>query len=153
MNRKPLIVILSFILFLVVLPGCQGSKNKTSAEKATPIPKPDSEKATVTGKVISTPLNQPYPNVPVFLAEVFRQGEYGAYVLNFTFSPSTFADAQGVFVLPNIDPKEYVIVVGNPEGNYEIIPDDAGKARTWKLEAGKILDVGQLYVSLSPPTP
>ena len=153
MIPKPFMLTLGFILFLAVFTGCQGSKEKTSAEKATSIPSPESEKATVTGKVFSTTLNQPYPKAPVFLAEVYRNGEDGAYVLNTTFSPSNFADEQGVFVIPNIDPKEYVIVIGNPEDKSEIIPDDSGRARVWKTEPGKILDVGQLNVSLSPSTP
>jgi hypothetical protein len=49
-----------------------------------------------------------------------------------------------------VDPKEYVIVVGDPEGIYEVIPDDAGRARVWNTEADKVLDVGQLSVSMSP---
>ena len=153
MIPKPFMLTLGFILFLAVFTGCRGSKDKTSAEKATSIPSPESEKATVTGKVFSTTLNQPYPKVPVFLAEVYRNGEDGAYVLNITFSPSIFADEQGVFVITNIDPREYVIIIGNPEDRYEIVPDDSGRVRVWKTEPGKILDVGQLNVSLSPPTP
>lgn len=147
MNRKPLTLIFSTIFFLAVLTGCQGSK------KATSIPLPGADKTTVTGIVFSTPMNQPYPNAPVWLAEVFREGEYGAYVVNVAASPSTFADEQGVFIIENVDPKEYVIVIGNPESFSEVIPDDTGRARVWKTEAGKVLDVGQLNISLSPPTP
>ena len=153
MNRKPLILTLGFILTLVLLAGCRGAKDKTPAGQATPIPEPDAGKTTVTGKVISTPLNQPYPKAAVWLAEIYRQGGDGVYVLDHAFSPAAYADDNGVFVIANADAKEYVIVVGDPEGIYEVIPDETGRARVWMTEGGKILDVGELSVSLSPPTP
>ncbi len=153
MNRKQLMLMTGFILFLAVLSGCRGSKNKTSAVKATSIPSPEAEKATVTGKVFSTSANKAYPKAAVWLAEVYRQGGNGVYVLDHAFSPGVYADEQGVFVIPNVDPKDYVIVIGDPDGLYEVIPDDTGKARVWNLAGGQVLDVGQLSVSLAPPTP
>jgi hypothetical protein len=151
MNRKPLIWILGFIITLVLISGCRGSKEKTPLVQATAIPEPDAEKTTVTGKIFSTSLNKPYPKAPVWLAEVFRQGDEGAYIVDTTFSPSNFADDQGIFVIANTDPREYVIVVGDPQGAYEVVTDDAGKPRVWQTEAGKILDVGQLNINMSPP--
>jgi hypothetical protein len=168
MNRKLLIWILGLIFTLAVITGCRGSKAKTSdlqaqgaVEKATPgqettveatpVPKPEAAKSTVTGKVFSTTVSQPYPKAPVWLAEVYRQGGDGVYVLDHAFSPAVYADENGVFTISNVDPKDYVIVIGDPEGLYEVIPDDSGKARVWTLDAGKVLDVGQLSVSLSPP--
>ena len=153
MKRKQLLWMLSVILTLALITGCRGAKDKTSAGKATAIPEPEAAKATVTGKVFSTTLNQPYPKAAVWLAEVYREGGDGVYVLDHAFSPGVYADEKGVFVIANVDPKEYVIVVGDPEGLYEVIPDDSGRARVWKPQAGKVLDVGQLNVSLSPLTP
>ena len=154
MNRK-LLLIFSFVLFLALLTGCRGSKDKLSKSgpTATPIPNPNTDKATVTGKIFSTSANKPYPKAPVWLAEVYRSGDNGAYVLDHAFSPASFADDNGAFVISNVDPKEYVIVVGDPDNVYVVIPDDTGRARVWKTEAGKILDVGTLNVSLVPATP
>jgi hypothetical protein len=151
MYRKQLIWILGFTLSLVFITGCSGAKAKTPIGQATSIPAPATDKATVTGSVFTTALNQPYPKAAVWLAEVFRQGGDGAYVLDHAFSPAVYADDKGVFVIANVDPKEYVIVIGDPEGLYEVIPDESGRARVWNTEAGKILDVGQLNVSLTPP--
>jgi hypothetical protein len=153
MKRKQLLWMLSVILTLALITGCRGAKDKTSAGKATAIPEPEAAKATVTGKVFSTTLNQPYPKAAVWLAQVYRQGEEGAYVLDAAASPAEYADENGVFVIANINPAEYVIVIGDPETDYVVIPDDTGRARVWKPEAGKVLDVGQLNVSLSPKTP
>ena len=151
MYRKQLIWISGFILTLALITGCRGSKDKTPIGQATSIPAPATDKATVTGNVFTTALNQPYPKAAVWLAEVYRQGGDGAYVLDHAFSPAVYADDMGVFVIANVDPKEYVIVIGDPEGLYEVIPDESGRARVWNAEAGKILDVGQLTVSLTPP--
>ena len=74
-------------------------------------------------------------------------------MLDAAHSPAVYADGEGVFVIANVDPTEYVIVIGDPEGAYEVIPDDSGRARVWKPYSGEVLDVGQLNVSLSPPTP
>jgi hypothetical protein len=153
MNRKPLIWILVMIFALVLITGCRKSKDKNSAGDATAIPVPDAAKTTVTGNVFSTTLNQAYPKAAVWLAEVYREGGNGVYVLDHAFSPAIYADEQGVFIIADVDPKEYVIVVGDPEGAYEVIPDDTGRARVWATEGGKILDVGRISVSLSPRTP
>jgi hypothetical protein len=74
-------------------------------------------------------------------------------VLDAAHSPAVYADGEGVFVIANVEPNEYVIVIGDPEGAYEVFPDDSGRARVWKPQSGEVLDVGQLNVSLSPPTP
>jgi predicted small lipoprotein YifL len=155
MNRKLLIWMTGLILIVATLSGCRGKGNKAVpvGDQSTPIPLPADQKATVTGYVFSTPDNKAYPKAPVWLAEVYRQGGNGVYVLDHAFSPGVYADDQGVFVISDVDPKEYVIVVGNPEGNYVVIPDDTGHARVWNVEAGKILDVGKLDVSLSATTP
>jgi len=153
MNRKPLILTLGLIFTLVLLAGCGGAKDKTPVGQATAIPEPEAGKTTVTGKIMSTSLSQPYPKAAVWLAEVYREGGDGVYVLDHAFSPAAYADDNGVFVIANADAKEYVIVVGDPEGLYEVIPDEAGVARVWMTEAGKVLDVGELSVSLSPSIP
>lgn len=146
MNRK-LLLMLAVVLSLAILTGC-----KPKAARPPKVSTPDDQKATVTGRVISTSNNKPYPKAPVWLAEVYRSGGDGAYVLDHAFSPAAFADDQGYFVIANVDPKEYVIVVGDPDGVYVVIPDDAGRARVWQAEKGKILDVGVLNVSLVVPT-
>ena len=153
MKHKLLLSILILFFSLTLMTGCRGGKDKTSVGEATAISGPEAEKTTVTGKVFSTTLNQPYPKAAVWLAEVYREGGDGVYVLDHAFSPGVYADEKGVFVIANVDPKEYVIVVGDPEGLYEVSPDDSGRARVWKPQAGKVLDVGQLNVSLSPLTP
>jgi hypothetical protein len=105
----------------------------------------------VTGKVVSSITNQPLGETIVRLAEVVRQEGQAAFVLDTAFSPGVVTDADGNFSLVNIPAMEYVIVVGNVEiyQGYEILQDASGQALTYTVEAGEVLDVGELRVGLT----
>jgi len=141
-------VILFFCILSFSFSGCGPRPVTSNPGNPTPIQKPQSGKATVTGKVISTISNEPLAE-SVWLAAVTRQGDQGAYVLNATSSPSIYADENGVFVLANVDPREYVIIVGNPEGQNVVIPDSSGKPKVWDIKADQVFDTGELKVKLS----
>lgn len=113
----------------------------------TPFPTPETGRATVTGRVISSS-GQPVLRVPVWLAEVVRQGEEGVYVLDSRSSPGAYTDDKGIFAIPNINPGEYVIVIGDPEGLYEIITEPSGRARVWNIPPDQIVNIGELKVTL-----
>ena len=49
----------------------------------------------------------------------------------------------------NVEPMEYVIVVGDIENTYRIVSDDSGKASVFMAEPDQILDVGELTVELT----
>ena len=104
----------------------------------------------VIGRVISEKTGQPLTHTTVRLAEVVRQGNEGAFVLDTAFSPGDITDDQGYFRFENVDAKEYVIVIGDVYNAYQIISEPSGKARVWKAEPDQVLDVGELRVVLSP---
>jgi len=143
---KTLILILGTLLLLVTACGNQTAPVTTNV--TTPIQNPGSGKAVVTGKISSTISKKPL-KIPVWLAEVHRQGDEAVYVLNAVSSPGIYADENGIFVLANITPGEYVIVVGNPEGQNEVIMDDLGKPKVWNVPADQIYDVGEFKVKLT----
>jgi hypothetical protein len=151
MVNKHLILVLGIILFLFTACGKQPASNSpTPFSPATPtaIKQPEPGKAMVTGKIISTITNKPLETA-VWLAEVHRQGDQGAYVLNAVTSPGIYADENGIFVLLNISPQEYVIVVGELEGQNEVIKDSSGKPKVWNIPADQIFDTGELRVGLT----
>ena len=115
---------------------------------ATAIQNPEAGKAIVTGKVSSTAV-EILPSTAVWLAEVVRQGDQGVYVLDSASSPGIYTDENSVFVIANINPGEYVIVVGDPEGQYEIVTDSSGIAKVWNIPPDQIYDVGDLKVALT----
>jgi hypothetical protein len=115
-----------------------------------PVPTPQSGMVTVTGHVILSETNEPIANIPVSLAEVYRNAEnQGAFAYDSAASPTTLTDSRGRFILANVEPKEYVIVVGNVEVNkYEILADETGDARVWQTPADEIFDTGEIQVDI-----
>jgi hypothetical protein len=162
MNRIRIILI-SLVLCLG-LAACGGSGTPqisgATAEVPTEIPAevnpatalpptPETGKATVLGKVVSIEGGEPLANTTVRLAEVYWQGDEGAFVLDGANSPGDITDEQGNFFIPSIDAREYVIVVGDVYSVYEIIAEPSGKGKVWKVAADEILDVGSLTVDLT----
>jgi hypothetical protein len=166
MDKKLSWVIISIIVIL--LAGCQATPSveaeatplvSAGEAEATPQPveptqagQPETGKATVTGKVFSLKTNAPLANMVVRLAEVHREGERGAFLLDTAFSPGDITDEQGYFIFENVEPGEFVLVVGDVEvyKGYVIIPESSGKPRVYEFEADKIQDVGELTVDLGP---
>ena len=147
--------ILIALLLLVGVAACSlnGNETDTAQSEATLVPTPEAGMATVVGKVYSTTADAPLDNVDVRLAEVVRveDPEVGSdiYVLDQAFSPGAITDENGVFVVENIEAKEYVIIVGDVERAYEVFNDDSGKPKVWNALPDQILDVGVLEVKLS----
>jgi hypothetical protein len=117
---------------------------------ASPPAQPLAGQATVIGQVTLRSTGAPIPGIAVRLAEVHRQGDGGAFVLDDAFSPGSTADDLGRFVIENVAAEEYVIVVGNVNTLYEIVAEPSGKARVWEIPADQIFDVGDLRVEPGP---
>lgn len=122
---------------------------KPTATVSAPLP-PEPGKATVIGSVVSRSEGAPLMDVVVRLAAVYRQGDDGAFVLEDGRSPGTVTDLRGHFAIENVEPGEYVMVVGDVTTNYEIIAESSGVARVWDIPSDQILDAGELEVDLSP---
>lgn len=110
------------------------------------IPTPQSGTTTVAGVLVSYD-GVPYTDVIVRLAEVYRKDGAAAFALDAAFSPGGTTNENGEFVIPNIVPGEYVMIIGDPAVNYIIIDDpETGKARVWMAPLDGILDVGVLQI-------
>jgi len=111
--------------------------------------KPEAGKATLIGKVVSLRDGSPMANTVVRLAEVYRQGDEGAFVLDGAYSPGDITDEHGDFAIENVDVKEYVIVVGDVYDKYQIIGEPNNAAKVFQTVEDEILDVGELQVDLT----
>ncbi len=102
------------------------------------------------GQVVSADTGEPLGNTVVRLAEVYYEGEDGAYVLDTAFSPGDITNNDGYFIFSSVDARDYVIVIGDVEdyGEYEIIAEPSGEAKVWEAESNQILNVGKLEVNL-----
>jgi hypothetical protein len=147
-------ILLLFIL-AVSLAACQGTPapavsppQEPAALAAPTVPAPAEGKTTVKGRVISEQSKQPMPGVPVRLAEVVRDGDAGAYILDVAFSPGAITDEGGYFVISDVDAMEYVIVVGDVYDLYMVIQDSQRTAKVWDAPHDQVLDTGTLEVTL-----
>jgi hypothetical protein len=156
MSRKQISL---FLLLLLFLSACNNATSSTINPKvlptATPPPSPESGKATVIGQIKHQD-GSPFSEVVVRLANVARdaQGKGGAYILDIGHSPSTYSDQDGYFIIDNIDPGEYVVVIGNVEipQDYEVIQESNGDAKVYNFPAEQVTDIGALTVSFIIPT-
>jgi hypothetical protein len=158
---------LALILLLILLAGCRASPQvETSTVPAAtptvaqavpqstqePVDSPEAGKSIVVGQIVSTSTEAPMANMGVRLAEVHRQGDQGAFLLDTAFGPGDYTDENGYFIFENIAPGEYVLVVGNVEvyEGYEIIPDSSGRAQVYDFPADEVTDIGIVRVNLAP---
>ena len=110
------------------------------------VPPSKDGKTTVVGRIISTRDEKPIVNVSVRLAKVYREGGRGAYVLDEAFSPGTITDGDGQFVFTDINPAEYVVVVGDVKVKYAIVMNDESSVFVLKIPKEAVWDVGTLQV-------
>ena len=146
-TKRVLVLVLTFVLVSMV--ACQNRAGPGGSTASALPPTPEAGKATVVGRVFSRQTSQPITNTPVRLAEVHRMSEDGdgAFILDDAFSPGAITDHQGNFVIANVEAREYVIVIGDVNVQYDVIAEPSGKAQIWNAVADQVLDVGELRVN------
>jgi hypothetical protein len=140
------------LLLLVLLSGaCQAAPAATETVVVTDQPDLTGEFGGVRGVILSNITNEPIDSIIVRLAEVVRQGDQSAYVLDQAFSPGATTQADGSFQIANAPAGEYVLVVGNPEifNGHEILQDSSGTSIKYIVTAGEWLDIGDIRVDLT----
>ena len=168
MKKNYIILFAIFLsMTLVAIPGCQPLTEVTPTQPVTleqPLPTsptteynlpvvmaPAVDKAIVCGRVVQAD-GTPLGNLNIRLAEVYygESNSDGAFVLNTSSSPSAMTDEVGYFCTTEITVTNYVLIIGNPEENYEIYAGEDAKAMVWSPSAGEILDIGEVITSLDP---
>lgn len=160
-NVKLAVVSLLLLVLAVslVTPGCQQS-NGGSAYPG-PVAYPGDalpplrltvtpSKAVVIGHVVrvSNDQRKALAKTSVRLAKVQwnEQKTEGIFVLDTANSPGALTRADGSFAFANIEPGDYVIIVGDVIGVHTVISEPDGRARIYTAEPDRILDVGTLEV-------
>ncbi len=140
-------------------PGADASSTSSVNERSlldtgfdpnAPIPSPAPNLTTVTGYVFFKNSNTPLVNVPVILSQIYRnEQDDGVFVYDTATSPYALTDINGRFIFSDVEPTEFIILVGNVEvNNYEIVKEPNGEAKFLNLLPGKILDLGVIKVDL-----
>ncbi len=140
------------VSLIFILAACQAANQPTNSSQvaSTPIPSPAADKASIVGKLVNMD-GEPLASVTVRLAEIFRQGEEGAFVLDVTHSPGNITNVDGSFYILDFTPNEYLLVIGEPDNNNYVIYQKAkNEPQTYQTESGQILDVGTISVDFTP---
>jgi hypothetical protein len=144
------------LLLILTLNGCSKSSSVGGfTNPSTPVSTPILGKGSVTGHVVSMD-GKPLVHTAVWAAEVACDHDPGdnsrcAFVLDLANSPGVYSDARGYFTIENIDPKKYVITVGDPQSSYYNIPNASGFPKVFDIPANKITDLGELKANLPLP--
>lgn len=119
----------------------------TSNQGVTSIPTPTTGKATASGRIVSINTGKPYQDATVRLAEIYRneQGD-GAYALDTATSPIAITDKNGYFIFSDIEPREYVLVIGDPMTRYVIISSESGEVNVFNCLPDKITELGEFKI-------
>ena len=96
--------------------------------------------------------NQPVSSVLVRLAAVFWDDakKEGAFVLDESASPSAITNGNGEFLFVNIEPGDYVILIGETPSDEGVVTNDDGSAKIYTAVSDKIVDIGTLNTILIP---
>lgn len=138
-------VVLVVVLLVGGLTACSGP--------AVDFPKPTPEPGTgsVVGRIVSRESGEPLANTIIRAGKVTRETGVPLYVIDGAHSPGDISDEEGIFLMENMLPGEYVFVVGELLGINEVIVDPESEEdlpRMWNVEPDNVLEAGDIEVSL-----
>lgn len=133
----------------LVLGACQTSASQ-HFESVARDAKAVEGKSALVGQVFSIYTKMPLPNTIVRLAKVFWNEDHsdGTYILEGATSPGYITDEFGVFLFEDLEPADYVVVIGDIVGYHVIIKEPDGKAKVYTLKPGEVLNLGVIDVEL-----
>jgi hypothetical protein len=119
-------------------------------EARPPIPTSQPGMGTVAGRLISSTTGAPLNREVIRLGEVEcpedatvedKRAEC-VWTLSNAFSPSTFTDENGFFTFNDVEPRDYVVIIGDMLGKNTKLADEDGPFM-WEATADEIVDIGE----------
>jgi hypothetical protein len=138
------------VLLIALLAGCAEQPAPAQPQANRPaVPTPSSGAAVLAGQAVGTTTQAPIKKTYVYLAKVYWDKDHknAAFALDISHSPVATTDQNGFFTFNQVEPSEYVLVVGDYYGTNDVVREKNGDARVYKPEAGKSLDVGVVQVN------
>jgi len=110
------------------------------------VPSPDQNTGVVIGKIFDEATKKPLGGYTIYLASIIWMTPEPAYSYGVqeNSSPHTLADEQGRFAIGNVPPGNYIVMVWTPFSASVIMDPRTGKELDVRVEAGKILDLGDI---------
>lgn len=147
---KVKVVVLLLMTLAAFLASCGGAvAPQPAAVNRPPAPTPNSSSGIVTGQALASDSKAPIKQTPVYLAQIHWDNDHksAAYVLNISQSPAALTDQNGFFTFTTVPPSEYALIVGEYDGNSDVVRENNGNARIYQIEAGKAMDIGVVQVN------
>ncbi len=138
-------------LFLLLLPSCSSEPAQPQQSARPTIPTPNRSTSVVSGQVVGSTTQAPIKDTYVYLAKVYWNAAHtqAAFAVDASHSPVAKTDQNGFFSLTQVEPSEYVLVVGDYYGSNDAVREKSGDARIYIAEMNKVLDVGTVQVNLA----
>jgi hypothetical protein len=154
MSRSRLLWI-PLLLLGLLLAACSNSAATPvlPANAAAQAPTPLAGRSGMIGQILNSDTNTPAKQASVYLATVVwnPQRTEAAYYYDLARSPVAFTNDEGIFTFNDLEPNEYVMLVGDYYTIMDVIRATDGTARVHKLEAGQVFNAGSIPVNPAVP--
>jgi len=137
------------LLLIILITGCNKAATLPTVSKATPIPTPKKGTATVTGTMIDKAGKKPLNDQLVRLAKVYGEGKDAIYVYNESSDPGAYTSDTGFFVITEVAPGPYAVIIIDNNGNYSPIIENSDKIITVDVVADQVISLGDITVDLT----
>jgi hypothetical protein len=150
----------SIFIISVVIVACSNALVKQTPNVIT-TPTPAITQDPTKGSVRATILFEsggrylPFKNENIYITPVISDptGQYRVTGLDRATAPLAVTDEQGYMSFANLAPGEYALIIDNVTQGW-LLPETTGKgAISVKVEAGKLVDLGELKYQSLPITP
>lgn len=144
------VFLLALLICLPALYACSSAPQAQQVQANRPTaPQPTGDTSVLIGQAVSTGSGVPIKKTPVYLAQIHwdEAHQNAAYVLDAANSPATLTDQNGYFSFAGLSSVEYAIIVGDSEGNNDVVRESNGNARIFQPQPGKTIDAGTVQVN------
>jgi len=114
----------------------------------SPLEKPASGRGIVVGRVFNLAGTTPISLTPVYLGRVYRGGGSGLFALDVTNAPKSVTQADGSFVITDVEPAEYVLAVGDATSvkTPSVLVEPNGSIKTFTVAQDAVTNLGDVRV-------
>ncbi len=111
------------------------------------LPIPSNDQGAVIGQLLHTEHGSPGSNLIVYLGMKVEANPGPGYLIN-TFrnsSPHSEANAGGYFIINEVDPGTYALVLGSLVGSRVLQNPETGEEYWVEIVAGEVTDIGEVF--------
>ena len=116
----------------------------------TPIPTPMPTKGAITGQLIGRESGRPEGGLIVYLGDIsyLQPNSIPIITMRQRASPHTMTDESGNFAFLDLEPGTYALILWTPVNSLVINDPETGKGLLVTVEAGAIIELGEITVNL-----